>query len=89
MDLTPRLRFQENKDYTASHKELVASDRFRAASEAALVQTILSFPETNDINEAASNWHRIEGARAYLRTLLNIAESAPLAPTKPNQNLTR
>lgn len=89
MDLQPRTRFQENKTYVSAHKELVVSDQFRAACEAALVQTIVGLPETNDATEATANWHRIEGARTFLKTLLNIAENPPLPPVKLTQNLTR
>jgi len=89
MDLSPRLRFQENKAYVSAHKELVVSDQFRAACEAALVQVTVGLPESDDSSVAAANWHRIEGARAFLKTLLNVAESAPLPPAKPTQNLTR
>jgi hypothetical protein len=89
MDLTPRLRFQENKEYTTFHKELVVSDRFRAAAEASLLQTILAQPETDDPVVSAANWHRLEGARAFLKTLLNVAESSRTLPDKPPQNLTR
>ncbi len=89
MDLTPRLRFQENKEYVSFHKELVVSDRFRAAAEAALLQTVMALPETALPEEATANWHRIEGSRAFLRAILNIAESPVTLPGKPTQNLTR
>jgi hypothetical protein len=89
MDLQPRTRFQENKAYVSAHKELVVSDQFRAACEAALAQITVGLPETDDPAEAAANWHRVEGARAFLKTLLNVAESAPLSPAKPTENLTR
>lgn len=89
MDLTPRLRFQENKEFVSFHKELVVSERFRAAAEAALLQCILANPETDDPAVAAANWHRVEGARAFLKAILNVAESPSLTPPKPNQNLSR
>lgn len=89
MDLTPRLRFQENKEYVSFHKELVVSDRFRAATEAALLQTVLAMSETDDPAVSAANWHRLEGARAFLKALLNVAESGPSLPAKPPQNLAR
>jgi hypothetical protein len=89
MDISPRLRFQENKEYVSFHKELVVSDRFRAATEAALVQTLLALPESDDTDVSAANWHRVEGARAFLKILTNIAESAPPPMAKPTQNLIR
>lgn len=89
MDVTPRLRFQENKEQVSFHRELVVSDRFRAATEAALVQTMLALAESDDPAVSAANWHRVEGARAFLKTLINIAEGGTLPLPKPNQNLTR
>lgn len=87
MDLQPRARFLENKEFASFHQELVVSTKFRAAAEAALLQTLFNTPPADSESEAAACWHRVEGAKQFLNTFMNLAENPKLLPPKPNQNL--
>lgn len=87
MVLTPRQRFQQNQPYTIRHQEVVVSESFRAAAEAALVEQVMTLPTTYDPHEAQAAYYRMIGARDFLHHLLNIAEKpAPVTAPMP-QNL--
>lgn len=87
MVLTPRQRFQENQPHKLRHQEVVVSDAFRAAAEAAIVEQVLTLPTTYDPHEAQAAYYRLVGARDFLHHLLNIAEKpAPITTPMP-QNL--
>jgi len=87
MNFTPKQRFQENKQYTEAHRELVVSDRFRAAAESALLHLVMDLSDCSDPATAAANWHRIEGARSYVRSIINLGEVGKALPEPPPQNL--
>ena len=87
MVLTPKQRFRENKPLVSRHQEVVVSESFRAAVEAAIVDQVMSMPLTYDPNEAAAAYNRIVGAREFLNHLLNIAEQAKPLPPTPSLNL--
>lgn len=87
MVLEPKKKFQADIQATRAHQELVVSDRFRAAAEAALLEQVMALPMTYKKNEAAAAYYRIMGARDYLQHLLTIAEQPKKLPDRPSGNL--
>lgn len=80
MNLTPRAKFQANVNHARAHLDLVVSEGFRNACEAALIEQVLTMPNVTESEEAAASYHRIMGATEFLRRLLSIAE--PPLPSK-------
>ena len=87
MNLTPRAKFQADVKQSGSHQDLVVSEGFRSALEAALLEQILGMPNVVDQVEAAAAYHRIQGATEFVRHLLSIAESTPPPREKLPANL--
>lgn len=87
MNLSSKLRFQENKTYTEKHCDYAASDLFRAAAEAALIQVVYDLPAPKDAAEAAAHWHRVEGAKDFVRYFMNVGVKSQGLPAALPQNL--
>jgi hypothetical protein len=87
MTLTPRAKFQAKIDQARIHRDLVVSDGFRNALEAALLEQILALPNIVDQAEAAASYHRIMGATEFIRHLLSIAETSTAPKSPPTSNL--
>lgn len=87
MVLSPRQRFQENQPHKIRHQEVVVSESFRAAAEAALVEQVMTLPTTYDPHEAQAAYYRLVGARDFLHHLLNIAEKPSIVTVPMPQNL--
>ncbi len=91
MNLTPRAKFQANVQQARIHQDLVVSEGFRSACEAALLEQIMAMPNVVDQAEAAASYHRIQGATEFIRHLLSIAEtqSPPREKLPTNLNYNR
>ena len=87
MNLTPRARFQSNVQQSRAHQDLVVSEGFRIACEAALLEQVLAMPNIGDPAEQAAAYNRIMGATDYIRHLLSIAETAKPISRQPTGNL--
>ena len=91
MNLSPKKKFQENKLAVSNHQDLVVSDNFRNALEAALLEEVLALPNTYNPEEASAAYYRIVGARDFITQLLSIAETtkapAPAPPVNLNHRL--
>lgn len=87
MTITPRTRFQEDKKRAAAHRDLVVSSNFLSAAEAALLQVVNDLPETTIPEAAIAGYHRVIGARTFLRELSNLAEVAKTPSRNPDFNL--
>lgn len=86
--LNPRKRFQEDKTAASFHADLVASDRFVKAAEAALLQCMADLPKTtgSDVAACAANYHRIEGAKEYLNRFYGLTAADPPPRAIPSDN---
>jgi hypothetical protein len=87
VNLTPKKKFQENKQAAEKHRDLVLNPDFRNALEAALLEQILTLPNTFDPTEAAAAYYRIVGARDFITHLLSIAELPKALSGLPPINL--
>lgn len=87
MNLSPKKDFLEKKQFADSHRELVVSNQFTTALQAALIEQVMALPDTYDPNEAAAAYYRIRGARDYIHHLLNIAEVTKTPTALPPANL--
>lgn len=74
MIITPKSRFCEDKKRAAAHNDLVVSNAFLSASEAALLTMIDDIAESTDPAVAIAGYHRIVGARKYMKALAGLAE---------------
>ena len=80
--LKPKASFQKTP-FAKSLEALVLDEGFRNACQQSLCQVIEEIASTDDPVQAAANWHRIEGARKAIDTLLNLSE-IPKPPEKRN-----
>lgn len=87
MTITPKSRFCEDKKRAQAHRELVVSTNFLSASEAALLTMIDDMAESTDPVVAIAGYHRIVGARQYMKKLAGLAEEVKPAPRGDSYNL--
>lgn len=83
MDLNPKDRFLKS-EHAKKFADISADPAFHHAIETALSETQLHPPKGSD---AAANWNRLEGAKEFARTLLNLAELPPPTRRVPRENL--
>jgi hypothetical protein len=87
MTITPRARFLEDKKRAASHRDLVVSSNYLSAAETALLETIDDLAESTDPSVAIAGYHRIVGARKFMRKFAELAETKAPVAAKENYNL--
>lgn len=87
MTITPKSRFCEDKKRAAAHRDLVVSGNFLSASEAALLTMIDDIAESTDPAVAIAGYHRIVGARKFMKALAALAEEAKPVGRGDNFNL--
>ncbi len=83
MNLDTKKRLLADKELVVAHRDLVVSENFLRAAEAALVDSIMNTDDTDDPVVAAGAFHRIMGAKQFLKALLNIAETPTAPPRVP------
>lgn len=86
MNLDPVKRFRESP-HIKGWGDFVAGEQFHAATLAALWQSERNLAIPSDLNDAAANFFRIQGAQDFLRNLMSLAESAPEPPKPRSYNL--
>lgn len=88
MTLNPRKHFQEDKTAASFHADLVSRDIFVKAAEAALLQCMADLPVTEgkDVAACAANYHRIEGAKEYLKRFYGLTAADPPPRVTPSDN---
>jgi hypothetical protein len=72
---TPRQQFLKDERAATEHASLMASRPFRHAANVALLQVVDSVSDTTDPVDAAAAYHRIIGAREYLKKLLTLGDA--------------
>lgn len=85
ISFSPRDAFRKS-DQAKAWNDISASEPFMKAGSAALLQMVMD-PNSTDATQAACNQYRIEGAKIFFRTLMNLTSSdtpKPNAPTKQN-----
>lgn len=87
--MNAKQRFLANKALAGRHNELVASGEFNAAADAAMLHFISRLPLAGDVQSAAANGNRIEGAMLFLSALTNIGQPNELAAVDTGDNLKR
>lgn len=83
MDLEPKARFLKS-EHAKKFADISVDPAFHHAIEVALSETQLHPPKGSD---AAANWNRLEGAKEFARTLLNLAELPTPTRRVPRENL--
>ena len=78
--MTPKAKFQKTAASLTTFRNIVDSDVFTRAHELAMVQFQDDLPKPLTVEIATANGYKLQGAKEFLSTLLNFAETpAPLA----------
>lgn len=72
--LTPKRDFQEDTKAVGFLADLTVSTAFREAAKASLLQMLESTTDSDDPVKAAAAFHRMIGARDYMRVLMGLAD---------------
>lgn len=85
----PKTRFQQNALLAGEHRQLAVKSSFVSALDAALLtyQELLTAQATSDIPASAAAFHKIEGARGFIKVLLNLSETISIPARTTVQNL--
>jgi len=89
MRYSAKERLLEQKNVAHQHLDVVSSESFLRAAEAALLEMVMNAPEGVAGVDALAEYHKIVGAKKYLQLLINIAEPPKPLPEKPNYGLDR
>ncbi len=87
MTITPRTRFLEDKNRASKHRDMVVSSGYLAAAEAALLQVVDDMAESTDSAVAIAGYHRIVGARKYMKAFAGLAETPKIPHREDDFNL--
>lgn len=87
MTITPKSRFLEDKPRASKHRDMVVSSSYLAAAEAALLQVVDDMAESTDPAVAIAGYHRILGARKYMKAFAELAETPQVPQRQPDFNL--
>jgi len=71
---SPRHQFLKDERVATEHASMMAGCGFRYATDVALLQVIHDLTNTVDPVEAAAAYHRVMGAREYLKKLLTLGD---------------
>lgn len=83
---TPKARFLEST-LVKAHQETVDSKQFVEAAQATLAQMVWDLPDVTDQVTAAACYHRILGAKQFIRALASLGEKAAPPEPRPSHNL--
>jgi glutamate/tyrosine decarboxylase-like PLP-dependent enzyme len=87
MQLSPKERFRQTPE-ARQWKSAVESSWFQDGLTAAVANMMLTTtPTGNDAAAAAAAFNRLEGAKALVQTMMNLAEAPPPATKLPDHNL--
>jgi len=86
MHLTPRQSFLASNHKRFFH-DAVATDWFHSAIETSLVMMQYELKGPPDMATAASHAWRMEGAKQFIKILMDLTETEKKAPPKVEQNL--
>ncbi len=74
MILLPKARFLSKEDYAQKWANVVSSDVFAEATSAAMLHLAFGLPPAQDLNTAAANDLRMQGARLFLVHLASLTD---------------
>ena len=86
---TPKQRFVESTRIAEAHKDTVDSSQFLLAMDMALLQIVSELKSTSDVQAAAANYWKLEGALSYMKTLSQLGDAPPSRNALPDDNLIR
>lgn len=86
--MSPRDRFQQSESKAKAADQLLSSQIFEDASDAAMLQMMSVLTGGgNDAATAMANHYRLDGARRYMDILKTIAKPQVIEPPKDLDNL--
>ena len=86
MNLDQVKRFRESPK-AKGWADLVLTVQFQDAAQAALWQTERNLAIPADLNDAAANFFRVQGAQDLIRNLMSLTESQPHQQPKRSREL--
>lgn len=81
--LTPKRDFQEDTKAVGLLADLTDAKPFRDAAKAALLQMLESLDDADDPVKASAAFHRMMGARNFMRSLLTLADQPKQPDSSP------
>jgi hypothetical protein len=84
---SPKDRFLTSKEDAAFLLTLTFQPQFLRAVDAALLQMQSKLPDASDQQGAACQFHKICGAKEFIKELLTMAEPVKPLPQKVSDNL--
>ena len=79
--MSPRQRFQQNRELVTGYNDIVDSNRMQSAFDAAMLHFIDSLPTAVNHETAIAHAYRVEGARKFLDILKNLNTEASTTKT--------
>lgn len=68
-------------------QELTVNDQFLGVLQVALAQMVINQPSSANVSAAWDNNSKIQGAKEFITTLLNLGEPDQPLPRLPDKNL--
>jgi len=84
---SPKARFLDVKQAADNHRDIVDSSQFALSMDMALLQFIWELPATDDVQKAAANHWRLQGALTYMKKLAHLGDVTPDKPESLDGNL--
>lgn len=84
--ITPRKSFQES-DWGKGWADVVDSQRFHMAAQAAFAEMQMNMGEPKDMSAAAAQACEIAGAKRFLAALMALADPPTQLPRSTSKNL--
>lgn len=85
--MTPKQRLLANKTLALAHQNIVDSLVFRECADLAMLAVVSDLPDTTDPAMAAAAYHRVMGARAFLRGFTSMSTETIVPAAVPVHNL--
>lgn len=87
-NISPRTRFQQSGVRLSAHRDMITSDAFRLAADAALLQYAADIgQQTKDGNAAMASGFRMLGAQELIQVMRQLGDTTPTIRSVINDNL--
>jgi hypothetical protein len=85
--MTPKERFLQRSDDVKQHASLVNNSTFINSLDVAMLEYQSELTSTGDLVTGAANFHRIEGARGFIRKFLSLSKTITIPQKTDRSNL--
>lgn len=85
--MTAKERFLKNPDQVRAHANITSSLDFMVWLDVAMLHYQSKLSSTGDLVTGAANFHRIEGARAFIGEFLSLSKTITVPAKTDRSNL--